>query len=221
MDAPLRFASLVPAQLLRLLDAAEQDLPCSTACAASTGCSSAARRRRRRCVARALELGLNVTRTYGSSETSGGCVYDGVPLGRRRGAHRRRRGAARRPDPGRGLSRRRGAHRRSASSTTDGTRWYPHRRRRRARRRACCSVTGRLDDVIISGGVKVSLAAVERLVRALPGLADAVAVRAPSAEWGEVPVVFTRLAAVRMRGCDELRSARAGRARVPPPARPR
>jgi O-succinylbenzoic acid--CoA ligase len=29
------------------------------------------------------------------------------------------------------------------------------------------------------------------VVRAMDGLADAVAVRSPSAEWGEVPVVFT------------------------------
>src|SRR5690606_23978187 len=32
-------------------------------------------------LAQALELGLTVTRTYGSSETSGGCVYDGIPIG--------------------------------------------------------------------------------------------------------------------------------------------
>ena len=45
-----------------------------------------------RLLAQALELGLNVTRSYGSSETSGGCVYDGVPLNgvtMRAGARRR------------------------------------------------------------------------------------------------------------------------------------
>src|SRR5690606_37149153 len=55
-------------------------------------------------------------------------------------------------------------------------------------------VTGRLDDVIISGGLKVSLGAVERLVRARPGLADAAVVRASSERWGEVPVVVARTA---------------------------
>jgi O-succinylbenzoic acid--CoA ligase len=44
--------------------------------------------------------------------------------------------------------------------------------------------------VIKSGGVKVSLAAVERVVSGLPGVSDAVVVRAPHAQWGEVPVVF-------------------------------
>jgi len=53
------------------------------------------------------------------------------------------------------------------------------------------TVTGRLDDVIISGGLKVSLAAIEREVRTLPGQSDAVVVRTPSERWGEVPVVVT------------------------------
>jgi O-succinylbenzoic acid--CoA ligase len=39
--------------------------------------------------------------------------------------------------------------------------------------------------------VKVSLEAVERVVRGLPGLADSVVVKAPSERWGEVPVVVT------------------------------
>ncbi|MCU1407008.1 MAG: o-succinylbenzoate--CoA ligase, partial [Glaciihabitans sp.] len=51
--------------------------------------------------------------------------------------------------------------------------------------------TGRLDEVIISGGLKVSLAAVESALRALPGQRDAVVVAARSERWGEVPVVFT------------------------------
>ena len=35
-------------------------------------------------VERARRVGVTVVRTYGSSETSGGCVYDGVPVGRTR-----------------------------------------------------------------------------------------------------------------------------------------
>ena len=42
------------------------------------------------------ERGIRVVATYGSSETAGGCVYDGVPARRRRG--RARHG---RPDPDR------------------------------------------------------------------------------------------------------------------------
>ena len=53
------------------------------------------------------------------------------------------------------------------------------------------AIAGRLDDVLITGGEKVSLGLVEQVVQELPGLAEAVVVRAPSAEWGEVPVVVT------------------------------
>ena len=47
------------------------------------------------------------------------------------------------------------------------------------------TVTGRLDRVIISGGVNVSLDEVERVVRELPGWSSAVALVAPHPEWGE------------------------------------
>jgi O-succinylbenzoic acid--CoA ligase len=53
------------------------------------------------------------------------------------------------------------------------------------------SITGRLDDTIISGGLKVSLGAIEEFVRALPGQSGAVVVAGPSERWGEVPVVVT------------------------------
>jgi len=52
-------------------------------------------------------------------------------------------------------------------------------------------VLGRLDDVVISGGEKVPLGLVERLVRELPGQESAVVTRRASGEWGEVPVVVT------------------------------
>jgi len=50
-------------------------------------------------------------------------------------------------------------------------------------------VTGRLDNVIISGGVNVSLDRVEQVVRALPGLTDAVVVPVSDERWGEASVV--------------------------------
>ena len=55
--------------------------------------------------------------------------------------------------------------------------------------------------MIISGGVKVALGAIEQAVRELPGLSDAVIVGAPDSRWGEVPVLVSvhdaDLAAVR------------------------
>ena len=52
------------------------------------------------------------------------------------------------------------------------------------------AIAGRLDDVIISGGIKVSLGAIERLLHD-HGFDDAVVVAARSERWGQVPVAFT------------------------------
>ena len=57
------------------------------------------------------------------------------------------------------------------------------------------SIVGRLDDVIITGGEKVSLGLVERAVQSVPGLGSALVVRATDPEWGDVPVVITTAAA--------------------------
>jgi O-succinylbenzoic acid--CoA ligase len=201
MDAPLRFASLVPTQLLRLLDAAEQDLPVLDRLRRFDRLLIGGQATPPGLVARALELGLNISRSYGSSETSGGCVYDGVPL---TGVEVRivdgevQLGG---PTLAEGYL---GDERLTAAVFVNdrGQRWF---RTGDAGEldEGILRVTGRLDAVIVSGGVNVSLAAIERIVSALPGLADAVAVSGPSAQWGEVPVVFSAGVA----RLDEVRSA--------------
>jgi O-succinylbenzoic acid--CoA ligase len=207
MDAPLRFASLVPTQLLRLLDAAEQDLPVLDRLRRFDRLLIGGQATPPGLVARALELGLNLSRSYGSSETSGGCVYDGVALP----------GVELRIVDGEvqigGTTLAEGYLGDAALTETNflddrGQRWYRTGDAGDAGEldAALLRVTGRLDSVIISGGVKVSLAAIERLAGTLPGLADAVAVRAPSAEWGEIPVVFTGSGGAALR-LEELRSA--------------
>lgn len=201
MDAPLRFASLVPTQLLRLLDAAEQDLPVLDRLRRFDRLLIGGQATPPGLVARALELGLNISRSYGSSETSGGCVYDGVPLAGvevrivdgevQLGGSTLAEGYL-------------GDERLTAAAFVDdrGRRWF---RTGDAGELdgGVLRVAGRLDAVIVSGGVNVSLAAIERVLSALPGLADAVAVSAPSPEWGEIPVVFSSGAA----RLDEVRSA--------------
>jgi O-succinylbenzoic acid--CoA ligase len=187
LDATRRFASLVPAQLARLVRSDEPEvLPLLRRFdrilvgGQSTPVSL---------LEAALELGLNVTRSYGSSETCGGCVYDGVPIGDVRvreadgelriagsvlaegylGDQERTR--ARFPDGGGVREYRTG----DAGVVVDGV----------------VRVTGRLDDVIVSGGVKVSLGAVEERIRRLPGQTDAVVVAVPHEEWGQAPAVVT------------------------------
>jgi O-succinylbenzoic acid--CoA ligase len=185
MDAERRFTSLVPAQLGRLLD--------------ERGAVDALRRFDRILVGgqptpqnlidRAAELDLKITRTYGSSETCGGCVYDGVPIGNTRfrivDGQVELAGAV----LAEGYL---GDDQRTAEVFVDdeGTRWYRTGDSGEVAGDRLV-VTGRLDDILISGGIKVSLGEVERIVRGIAGHSDAVAVRSASERWGEVPVVVT------------------------------
>jgi O-succinylbenzoic acid--CoA ligase len=143
---------------------------------------------------RAREGGIRVVRSYGSSETSGGCVYDGRPIGGARvrivdgevqlGGTTVADGYLDDPQ----LTEER-------FTNDGGIRWF---------RTADAGefdgetlrVLGRRDDVIISGGVKVSLARIEEVVRAQPGCADAVVVAVAHPRWGERPVVVAAGAAV-------------------------
>ncbi|MET0724890.1 MAG: AMP-binding protein [Leifsonia sp.] len=188
LDADLRFTSLVPAQLGRIVDAAATD----------AGVLAAARRFTRILVGgqatppavlqRAAELGIAVTRTYGSSETSGGCVYDGVPIGATRIAIRD--GAVELSGPSLALGYLDDEERTAAVFVEhDGRRWYRTGDVGEIDADGRLRVLGRADDVIISGGVKVPLGAVERRVRTMPGLEDAVVVAVAHPLWGEAPAV--------------------------------
>ena len=189
MDAELRFTSLVPAQLARLVDAAGEDLDILEGLRRFDRILVGGQATPSELLSRAIELGLNVTRTYGSSETSGGCVYDGVPIGSAQVRIVDGRVELAGPmlaeeylgDPERTAA---------AFHHDDGRRWY-RTGDTGAVVDGVLEVSGRADGILISGGVKVSLAEVERVVRTITGLSDAVAIRAPSAEWGEVPLVFS------------------------------
>jgi O-succinylbenzoic acid--CoA ligase len=76
MRGPRRYSSMVPTQLIKTLDhpdalAALAELDAILLGGAATP---------EPVLRRAREAGVNVVRTYGMSETCGGCVYDGVPL---------------------------------------------------------------------------------------------------------------------------------------------
>lgn len=182
---PLRFTSLVPAQLATLIatDAALDTLRSFDRILVG-GQSTP-----QHLLAQALELGLNITRSYGSSETSGGCVYDGVPLATV--TLRVTAGQVELAGPvlAEGYL---GDNERTAEHfyTDEGQRWY-----RTSDAGSIVDgvlrITGRLDDVIVSGGVKVSLSAIERVVTALDGLEHAVVVAQTDARWGEVPIVVS------------------------------
>ncbi len=168
------YASLVPTQLRRLIDAGA-DLAGLRAillggAAIPPGLLAAARR-----------AGGTVITTYGMSETCGGCVYDGVPLdgvSAQVGADGRIRiagpvlfsGYRLRPD--------------LSAAAMDG-RWFVTSDLGAADAAGRLLVRGRADDVIITGGEKVVAAEVAAVLGACPGVREAAVVGRADAEWGE------------------------------------
>ncbi|CAN5236842.1 o-succinylbenzoate--CoA ligase [soil metagenome] len=185
LDHPDRYTSLVPAQLATLLDDVAGVEVLRTFRAVLVGGQATPQT----LVERATGHGIHVTRSYGSSETSGGCVYDGVPIGQTTVHVADGEVWIGGPSLAEGYL---GEAALTAERfvTADGARWF-----RTADAGAWdgtrLSVTGRRDDVLVSGGVKVALGDVERVLREQPGWGDAVVVAASDARWGEVPVVFT------------------------------
>jgi o-succinylbenzoate---CoA ligase len=133
--------------------------------------------------------GIRIVQTYGMSETCGGCVYDGRPLA----------GVEVRIDPeiDGGEVQLRGPvlfdgyendPERTAAVMKDG--WFRTNDLGRLDDDGRLWVTGRVDDVIISGGVKVPARAVAEMIAVEP---DALAVEVlgvPDEEWGERVVAF-------------------------------
>jgi O-succinylbenzoic acid--CoA ligase len=212
MDAELRFTSLVPAQLARLVAVAEEDFSVLEQLRRFDRMLIGGQASSPELVARALELGLNITRTYGSSETSGGCVYDGVPIGTAQARVVDGQVELAGPMLAEGYL---GDPERTAAAfhEADGHRWYRTGDTGEVVD-GVLTVTGRLDGILISGGVKVSLERIEGVLRSVAGLADAVAVRAASIEWGEVAVVFSTGTA-RLEDLRAVATAALGRASAP------
>lgn len=183
MEHPRRYVSLVPVQLARLLDLAESDASAADTlrgfAAVLVGGQATSLSLRQR----AHELGVSLRRSYGMTETSGGCVYDGVEIG---DTHVRiRAGEVQLAGSSLAIGYAGDAaltHSRFIEEA--GLRWY---RTGDAGELlgGMLSVTGRLDRVIISGGVNVSLDEVERVTREVPGWSSAVALGVAHPEWGE------------------------------------
>lgn len=222
MEHPRRYVSLVPVQFARLLDLAESDPAAADTlrgfAAVLVGGQAVSLALRQR----AHELGVNLRRSYGMTETSGGCVYDGVEIGdtrvRIRGGEVQLSGSCLATGyvGGEGEAAHAQALTEDRFIEDSGRRWYRTGDSGELLG-GMLTVTGRLDRVIISGGVNVSLDEVERVVRELPGWSTAVALRAPHPEWGERAslVVETETGAVSL---DEVRAevkAQLGAAAVP------
>ncbi|WP_181954874.1 o-succinylbenzoate--CoA ligase [Gordonia paraffinivorans] len=76
LDGPRRYTSLVPTQLVKVLDSPRATAALAAADALLVGGAATPAP----LLNRAVDAGIPIVCTYGMSETAGGCVYDGVPL---------------------------------------------------------------------------------------------------------------------------------------------
>ena len=186
---PRLYVSLVPTQLVRVLRDPAASRALSTADAVLLGGAAADPA----LLARARGSGITVVTTYGMSETGGGCVYDGRPLD----------GVAlsiRDPDAD-GIGRvlvsgpvlaegylqpvdRTPDDIGEAFQDRSGRRVLATSDRGRLRPDGRLEVLGRLDDVIITGGLKVEPRHVEEALTGIDGVAEACVVGLPDEQWG-------------------------------------
>ncbi len=184
------YVSLVPTQLRRLLavpDRATEVLAGFHAVLVGGAALGAQQRED------ALRLGISLVESYGSTETGGGVVYDGVPLpgvgvsivdpetaapaqfGRIVvSGPTLALGYRLRPDLTAAAFRPDGFHTSDAGQLFDGQ----------------LLVHTRLDNIVKVGGVKVSLGAVTHCLWSHHRVIDAVVTAEPDPEWGSVPVAY-------------------------------
>jgi O-succinylbenzoic acid--CoA ligase len=164
---------------------------------------------------RAADAGVRVVATYGSAETCGGCVYDGLPLdgvGLALAADGRIRLSG--PTLFSGYLDDEEATR---AALVDG--WFVTSDAGRLDEDGRLSVLGRVDDMVVSGGVNVPAAAVAARLREHPAVTAAEVVGVPDVEWGNrVVAVLSLVEPVETLALDEARawvSARHPRAWAP------
>ena len=164
-------------------------------------------------LAAATALGLNTVTTYGSAETAGGCVYSGSVLPGVQVKLVPEEGMPAVPDiEGKSANEESvqvgriwisGVHLASGYigdaartaehffTAADGTRWYrtddygllaPDSNENCSEPRL--QVLGRSDDVLISGGVKISARAVATVLEEHPAVREACVIGLPDARWG-------------------------------------
>lgn len=205
-----RYTALVPTQLVRLLDDGGAGLAAAAAFDAIIIGAAATPAELR---ARTADVDVPIVPAYGMSETASGCVYDGVPLD---GVRVRTDETDRILVAGQVLAHGYRLRPEATAEAFDGG-WFATGDLGRIDTDGQLEVTGRADDVINTGGVKVAAGIVEDVLAAQPGVREACVVGVPDRQWGEsvaaaiVPAGHTPCA-------DELKQAvraRLGAAAVP------
>jgi O-succinylbenzoic acid--CoA ligase len=169
--------SLVPTQLVRLLADADETAALAEFEAVLVGGGPL----RPEVRAQAEARGIRVVQTYGMSETCGGCVYDGIPLG----------GVEVRIDSDEQVLLRgpvlfdgyEDEPERTAAAFRDG--WFVTDDLGHRTPEGRLAIDGRIDDVVISGGVKVPGPTVAAALLRHPWVNEAEVVGVPDDEWGQ------------------------------------
>lgn len=177
-----RYTSIVPTQLVRLMDDEAGRAALRSYDAVLLGGSGIPRA----LLDDAFDADVRVVTTYGSTETCGGCVYDGVPLD---GVRVRLDDEGRVLLAGRVLADGYLGHP-DVDETTfavddEGARWLRTSDLGRFDAAGRLEILGRADDVIITGGVNVQPGPVEDLLVTLPFVREACVVGVPDDEWGQ------------------------------------
>ena len=179
-DAP--YVSLVATQLVRALRSPDDTAALARCAAVLVGGGPVDRELRER----ATDGGIRVVATYGSAETAGGCVYDGLPLDGVAvaiGANGRIRIGG--PTLFDGYD---GNPALTADVLVDG--WFLTADAGRFDEDGRLQVLGRLDDMVISGGVKVPTGIVAARLREHPAVTAVDVGRLADDEWGERVVAW-------------------------------
>ena len=245
LSHPVRYVSVVPTQLQRILDP-HDGAPDPRAVAALTrfdavlvGGSPLAPD----LAARAEDAGVRVVRTYGMSETCGGCVYDGTALDAVTVRVVPDADAAAQPLPAGSPEDSEGriwlggdvvaagylddpAQTAAHFRVLDGQRWYRTDDLGAVDEHGRLTVLGRTDDVVNTGGVKVSAGRVAAVLLEDERVRQALAVAVPHPEWGQAvaAVIAPRPGAAEdpeQRGTLERELAETVRARLGAPAVPK
>lgn len=176
------YLSLVPTQLVQCLDADDEVMDALRSLSAILVGGAAISQN---LLQRARDAGLKVRTTYGMTETSGGCVYDGEPMpgvtvravdwdGRTRLAFNGPTLMTRYLDA------------ESPFFEEGGHRWLLSGDLGIIRASGKVEVSGRADDVIISGGLSIAPAPLRRAARSYEGISDAWILGTPDAKWGQI-----------------------------------
>ncbi len=177
-----RYTSLVPTQLRRLVESGGSPLDALAGFDAVLVGGAALDPGLRQAASAA---GVRIVSTYGMTETSGGCVYDGVPLD---GVYVRATAAGLQIG---GEVVALGYHadaEATSASFADG--WFATQDLGAVDDNGIVTVSGRIDDVIITGGVNVATGAVEQVLRGHPDISDVAVLGRPDTEWGQAVVAL-------------------------------